>query len=518
LNDPIHKAETMRIPLDRQSKLPLYKQIDAYIRASIQSGSLPPDTRLPAARQLAADLGVNRITVENAYAELEADGLVYSRVGSGTYVLPPGPLQPLLQDAQGGSWPQWQQPASPDGLEPWKTAAVGMLPTSPDAGLLDFSGGIGDHRRFPVEDFRKVIQSVLRDDGAASLGYGDYRGYAPLRVTIAHVLASQGIQARPDNILITAGSQQALTLVAQLLLQPGDTVLVENPTYSGALELFRALRLRVVGIPMDERGMQVDGLEALLREFQPKMIYTIPNFHNPTGACLSGQRRRQLVALADRYNIPVLEDDYVGDLRYEGRALPALKALDPGGRVVYVSTFSKMLMPGLRVGFLVVEGPVYDRLVRLKHASDLATSSLVQRALQAYVTVGRYQAHLRRSAQLYRRRRDAMLLAIHRDLMPEGAGLSLPAEVRLHPPQGGFFIWLRLPGGLSSEELLPLACQEGMAFAPGGLFFPEGAGGCDCLRLNFAAHSPQEIEEGIRRLGRALKRLESCKRPNFDDT
>ncbi len=327
--------------------------------------------------------------------------------------------------------------------------------------------------------------------------------YAPLRESITHILASQGLQTRPENILITAGSQQALSLVSQLLLKPGDIILVENPTYSGALDLFRALGFKVVGIPVDEQGMQVEGLEKLLQQHHPKLIYTIPNFHNPTGTCLNSARRRQLLVLADRYNVPILEDDFVGDLRYEGRTQPALKALDPGGRVIYVSTFSKMLMPGLRVGFLVAEGPIYDCLVDFKRVNDLATSTLVQRALEAYVTVGRYQAHLRRSCQIFRKRRDAMLSAIQR---------YLPAGVHFDPPQGGLFIWLRLPENLSSEELLPLAWEEGVDFAPGSPFFPEGIGSSTWLRLNFVAQAPDEIEEGIKRLGKAIKRLSATQK------
>jgi GntR family transcriptional regulator / MocR family aminotransferase len=273
---------------------------------------------------------------------------------------------------------------------------------------------------------------------------------------------------------------------------------VESPTYSGALDLFRALDFKVVGIPVDGQGMQVEMLEKLLQQHHPKLIYTIPNFHNPTGTCLSSPRRHQLIILADRYNIPILEDDFVGDLRYEGRTQPALKALDPGGRVIHVSTFSKILMPGLRVGFLVAEGPVYNSLVNFKRVNDLATSTLVQRALEAYVTVGRYQSHLRRSCQIFRKRRDAMVSAIQD---------HLPGEIHLDPPQGGLFIWLQLPEKLSSEKLLPLAWEEGVSFASGTGFFPDGAGGENWLRLNFVAQAPDQIEEGIKRLGKAMKRL-----------
>jgi GntR family transcriptional regulator / MocR family aminotransferase len=275
-------------------------------------------------------------------------------------------------------------------------------------------------------------------------------------------------------------------------------VLVESPTYNLALELFRALDLQIVGVPIDEQGMCVERLEPLLQQHHPRLIYTIPNFQNPTGSCLSGGRRRQLVALADRYNIPLLEDDFVGDLRYEGRVQPALKTLDPGGRVVYMGTFSKMLMPGLRVGFLVAEGPVLRRLVDMKRVSDLTTPTLMQRALEAYVNVGRYQAHVRRSGRLYRQRRDAMLAAIKR---------HLPAEVQVNPPHGGLFLWLRLPEELSCLDLLPLAVEAGVEYAPGTRFFPNPADGESYLRLNFATQASAEIEEGIQRLARALRRL-----------
>jgi GntR family transcriptional regulator/MocR family aminotransferase len=490
----------MRIPIDHEGQVPLYQQIEKHLRQGILSGSLAADTRLPATRQLARDLGVNRITVETAYAELEADGLVYSRVGSGTYVLAQSPLPALPRDDPGAPWPLWQQEIETSCAGSKRFFIEEMLRASGIPHPISFAGGIGDPHLFPAEDYRKVIQKVLHRDGIDAFEYGDRSGYAPLRETISHVLASQGFNTRPENILITAGSQQALGLVSQMLLRPGDAILVEEPTYAGALDLFHTQGLKIVGVPVDERGMQVEMLERQLQRHHPKLIYVIPNFHNPTGTCLSIPRRRQMLALADRYNVPILEDDFVGDLRYDGRAQPALKSLDPGGRVIYVSTFSKMVMPGLRVGFLVAEGPVYDRLVDCKRVNDLATSSLHQRALEMYVTVGRYQAHLRRSCQLYRKRRDAMLMAIHR---------YLPAGVRADTPQGGLFMWLQLPERCSAEKLLPVACAEGVAFSPGSSFFLEDGAGDRYMRVNFATHTPDENEEGIQRLGQAIRKMET---------
>lgn len=491
----------MRIPLDHKSNIPLYQQIEDHLRKSILSGNLPADTRLPASRQLARDLGVNRTTVENAYSALEAGGLVFSKMGSGTYVLPVYPI-PSIPKNNTNTLPLWQMNLNKN-VSINSDSAEDMLQVGGHPRPINFASGISDARQFPVEEFRKVIQSVMRRDQIDALEYGERRGYAPLREGIARILASQGLQTHPENVLITAGSQQAIFLASQVLLKPNDIVLVEDPTYSAALDLFRTLGYQIVGIPVDSQGMQVDKLETLLQQYHPKLIYTIPNFHNPTGTCLSSARRRELILLAGKYNVPILEDDFVGDLRYEGHTQPSLKSLDPGGQVIYVSTFSKMLMPGLRVGFIVADGPVYDSLLNFKRLSDLATSTLIQRALDAYMTVGRYQTYLHRSNQIFRARRDGMLDAIKK---------QLPSSVNFEIPKGGLFIWLQLPKSISANELLPIACKEGVAFSPGNSFFIDGISGEDWIRLNFASQPVEDIEEGIKRLGIGLKKLKPKKK------
>lgn len=488
----------MRIPLDRQADTPLYQQIEYYLRQAILSGNLSGNTRLPACRQLAHDLGVNRSTVENAYSALEADGLVFSRMGSGTYVLQQDILPNIPRNNSKTPLPLWQQNFHTQNSTSIVEMVEQMLKVGGHPQPINFASGVSDVREFPAEEFRKTLQSVMRRDQIDALEYGEPNGYDPLRKGIAHILASQGLQTQSDSILITAGSQQAIFLASQVLLKPNDTVLVENPTYSAAVDLFRTLGYQIVGVPMDNQGMQVDQLEKLLQQHHPKLIYTIPNFHNPTGTCLSSARRRQLIVLADRYNIPILEDDFVGDLRYEGHAQPSLKALDPSGQVIYVSTFSKMLVPGLRVGFIVADGPVYESLLNYKRLSDLATSTLIQRALDAFVTVGRYQTYLHRSSQTFRKRRDAMAKAIAR---------YLPANVSFDVPSGGLFIWLRLPKGISANVLLPLACKEGVAFVPGKYFFVDHSQGDEWMRLNFVSQSADDIEEGIKRLGAAIRKL-----------
>jgi len=499
----------MRIPLDPHSRTPLHHQVEEYLRQAINSGSLTAGTRLPATRQLAADLGVSRATIEAAYADLRADGLIASRMGSGNYVLAPAKLKlgRRVPNADGPTdtleWSAWQRSLREAAAES-QPMASGPPAGSPAADFIDLAAGTGDPALFPVDDFRRVLHNVMRRDGGRAVDYGDYRGYAPLRRTIAGLLsASSGMVADPDEILITAGSQQAIALATGTLTVPGDTVITESPTYARALELFRALGLRIVGVPVDGQGMDVDALERLLADLaaagvQPKLVYTMPNFHNPTGACLSPERRGRLLALAIEHNLAVLEDDYAGDLRYDGRSQPALAAIDPGGMVLHTSTFAKMLMPGLRVGFLHAAGPVYDLLLRRKAATDLATSNLMQRAVEAYVSVGRYGEHLQRSRRLYRRRRDAMLTAIR---------THLPSEALVSPPLGGLFLWVRLPGGLTAGGLLPVAAAHGVGFAAGDGFCPDPRDGEGYVRLNFAAHPPERVTEGVRRLGLAIEDL-----------
>ena len=362
------------------------------------------------------------------------------------------------------------------------------------SGIISFAQGSGDSSLFPLVDFRTALQTVLRTNGKEALGYGDSRGYAPLRATIAQILTGQGIPVNPEQILITSGSQQALDLTTRLLLHPGDTVLTESPTHMGFLDLCRSLNIQLIEAPMDEQGIQVDRVAELLRHVHPRLIYTVPNFQNPTGAYLSATRRRQLVALCEEHQVPLLEDDFVGDLRYRGTAQPALKAFDHIGTVIYTGTFSKMLIPSLRTGYIVATGPIYDRLVTLKHTTDLTTSNLIQRALNEYITVGRYQACLRRARRIFGRRREAMLAALTR---------HMPVGTRWSNPQGGMFIWLQLPDGILANDLFPGAAQAGILFAPGSFFFP-GNRPCPFLRLNFACQPLDMIEEGIRRLGNVL--------------
>ncbi|WP_116995871.1 PLP-dependent aminotransferase family protein [Desertimonas flava] len=478
----------MRIPLDRSGVVPLWRQIERFIRAEIESGALPAGTRIPSSRALATALRVSRITVDNAYLSLATDGLVVASPGRGTFVASIGPPRPLAEPAH---WPVWQQAMTAG------AASTDAADVEPPPDVISFTG-VGDPRLFPTREIALTIGDVIRADGADAFTYGDgANGHRPLRQTVTHLLASQGVHTTPDRVVITSGSQQALFLACSALLQPGDTVVAEQPTYDHALALFDALGVGVVGVDVDTDGMDVDGLEATVIEHGPKLIYTIPTFQNPTGASLSTARRQRLVDLARAHDIPIVEDDFVGDLRYEGRAQAPLKALDERGDVLYIGSFSKMLMPGIRVGYLVGDGPIVDRVSALKRATDLSTSNLMQRVLDRYLTVGRYQTHLRRSIRSYRQRRDAMVAAL---------GRHTP-DIALTAPAGGLFLWATLPDGVGATALRAAAMRRGVDVTPGTRFYADPSLGERNVRLNFAARDEQQIDTGVARLARAIADL-----------
>jgi 2-aminoadipate transaminase len=378
------------------------------------------------------------------------------------------------------------------------------LTTQPD--LISFAGGLPAADLFPLEEFLAATRAVLEARGAQALQYSTTEGEAPLREMIARHTRRYGIVVGPENVLVTSGSQQALDLIGKVFLNPGDHVLVERPTYLGALQAWSAYQAEYLGVDVDEEGMRPASLEAALRG-GPKFIYALPNFQNPTGVTLSLQRRRELLRLADRHGVPILEDDPYGQLRYEGDHLPPLVALDAeyrglsresySGNVLYLSTFSKTLAPGLRLGWIVGPPEVIRRLAQAKQGVDLHTSTLVQLLAHEVARSGFLDQHIRRLRRVYAARRDAMLAAMER---------SFPADVRWTRPAGGLFIWATLPESMDAASVLREALAEKVAFVPGAPFFPDG-GGRNTLRLNFSNTDPEGIGDGIGRLGRVLHRL-----------
>lgn len=375
------------------------------------------------------------------------------------------------------------------------------LTEQPD--VISFGGGMPAPEIFPTEQFLAASERVLRNQSSQALQYGATEGYKPLREFIVQRSSRYGIEITPDNVLITTGSQQALDLLGKVFINRGDRILVENPTYLGALQAWRAYGAEFATVPMDEDGMIVDELEHLLRS-GIKFIYVLPNFQNPTGVTLSSGRRSKLVEIADRYGVPIIEDDPYGQLRYEGEHLPPVVTIDAqyhgcshfySGNVIYLGTFSKTLAPGLRLAWVIAPPEVIRKLAQAKQGADLNTSTFNQIIAHEIVKDGFLDEHVKLIRKVYHERRDIMLAALD---------TYFPPQAEWTKPAGGLFLWSTLPEGLETTRLLPIAVeQQRVAFVPGTSFFACG-GGENTMRLNFSNANPDKLREGIRRLGHVI--------------
>ena len=378
-----------------------------------------------------------------------------------------------------------------------------LLKMTEQADLISFAGGLPAPDVFPVNEFKEACNAVLDRSSTLALQYGATEGYRPLREMITRHTQRYNIQITPENVMITSGSQQALDLIGKIFINRGDRVLVESPTYLGALQAWNAYGAEYIAIPSDKDGMITDELEKSLR-CGPKFIYVLPNFQNPTGVTMSLDRRKKLVELADRYGVPIIEDDPYGQLRFEGEHLPAVEVLDGriraangwySGNVIYLSTFSKLLAPGLRLAWVIAPPEVISKLVQAKQGADLHTSTFNQLVAYEVAHKGFLDKHVLTIRQVYLERRNVML-----DALAE----HMPPGVQWTHPQGGLFLWATLPEPLDANNLLTKAIEEKVAFVPGGSFHPCG-GGQNTMRLNFSYSKPELINEGIARLGRVVR-------------
>jgi 2-aminoadipate transaminase len=388
-----------------------------------------------------------------------------------------------------------------------------LLKLTQKPGMISFAGGLPAPDVFPVQRFEEACHKVLTENAAAALQYSATEGYEPLRELIANNMARYGINAKAENVLITSGSQQALDLVGKLFINRGDRVLVEAPTYLGALQAFNVYGAEYVSVPIDDNGLRTEDLEEQLRS-GPKFMYVLPNFQNPAGTTLSEGRRHELVLVADRYGIPIVEDDPYGQLRYEGEHLPPLVVLDREnlrrdngysiGNVIYLSTFSKTLAPGLRLGWIVAPPELISKLTQLKQGTDLHTSTFAQFLAYEVARDGYLDQHVKLIRKVYRERRDVMLQALKE---------FFPSDVTWTHPQGGLFLWVTLPEGVDIEAILKSALEQNVAFVPGDSFYAHSTDrrstdsreGSRHMRLNFSNATPEQIREGIRRLAAAVK-------------
>jgi DNA-binding transcriptional MocR family regulator len=448
------------IRLDDSSDLPLYRQLYEQIAVMVRDGILPYGERLPATRELAADLGLNRTTISAAYELLEADGLIQGHVGRGSFVN--------------------YRPAAPD------TAAefVSFVSSRPGAD------------QFPLADFQACCREVAHGaDVLSILQLGSPAGYAPLRKYLLEQSRAEGSARPDDDIAVTNGCQQALDLVSRVLAPAGTSVVVENPVYHGLKNVFTAAGARLIGIATGEQGIDIERLERVVAAERPKLIVVTPNFQNPTGGTMPLEARLAVVRLSRENHVTLVENDLYGDLRYRGDGLPTLKEVDESGRTILLRSFSKIAFPGLRVGWVIGPAKVIAELADARQWCDLHTDQLAQGILWRFAASGRLSAHLQRVRQAGLERLEAALAACE---------AHLPPGSRFTRPEGGMNIWVRLPDGLDAALLLPLAEREGVAYVPGRHF---GVDSYDprTLRLSFAGLPPGRIETGIAILGRIFR-------------
>jgi 2-aminoadipate transaminase len=473
----------MQFELDRGSREPLYRQLAASLQQRIRSGALPPRTRLPTVRQLAQQLGVTRLTVHSAYAELQSGGWLEATVGRGTFVAER--IEQLLAPPEA----DLGREVTPGGM------MADILRMTQLPGLTALARADPAAELFPLRNWQRANELALAGGGPALMNYTNPQGDLALRSTLAEVAHERGITAGPDELLVVNGVTNGMSLAVALLAPPGSTVLVEQPTYLGMLNVLAAHGVRAVGVPTDDEGMVVEALAELLRVERPAFIYTIPTFQNPTGGCLSPARRAALLELAAANDLTIVEDDIYGRLSYEGPPPQALKADDHGGRVIYLSSFAKSLMPGLRMGYIVAAPSTIKELTMLRQAQDICASPLIQRALSIFIEQGWWHSHLRRVLPRYRERRDAMLRAMER---------HFPMGVTWTRPRGGFSCWVTMPAGVPVTDLYLSAVTRGVAFTPGQAFSANGEEQPH-MRLCFGAETPERITDGITTLGALLR-------------
>lgn len=463
--------------LDPQSDIPLYRQLHEQIRTLVQSGRLSKGERLPATRELAGLLGLNRATVSAAYELLEKDGLIQGHVGRGSFIADAAAPTRRIN---------WEEFASlPPAPQPAVTAAAIRFSTSSPAEDL-----------FPMAEFRSTVQEVLDGDGASHiLQLGSPAGYAPLRDYLLERARERGFGRDSDDVIVTSGCQQALDLIHRVLVRPGDAVVVEDPVYPGLHSTVSQSGARLLGIPIGLQGLDIEYFERVMERERPRAVVLTPNFQNPTGLTLSLPARLAVLRAVRQAGSVLIENDAYGELRYEGEPLPSLKQLDDSADVVHLGSFSKIAFPGLRVGWVIAPRAFTSRLAVAKQWCDLHTDQLSQAVVLRFAESGRLAAHRTKILAAGSRRLAAVLAACEQ---------TLPSGTRFTRPQGGMNLWVRLPEPLDAGELLARAERENVTYLP-GRYFAVNRVEPGALRLSFAGLTPDHIRAGVSTLGEIFR-------------
>ncbi|MCG8400819.1 MAG: PLP-dependent aminotransferase family protein [Firmicutes bacterium] len=475
--------------LDKLSRQPMYLQIAGIIGEKIQDMVFSDGTRLPPERELAELFGVSRTTAINAYRYLEKQGLVFAREGSGTYV-----AEVPAARKDGGRRVPWVQLMTPFPKLPLSTMLREILTPNVSGGSM---AGMPDPAFYPVDLLRQIFAGDNKSMDPVDLGHIATEGYDHLRRLVARMLVGRSIETTMENVMITAGSQQALYLIGKAMLEPGDYVVVESPTFIGAHQVFSASGARILGLPV-ARQFPFSLLEDYLIRYRPKLLYLIPTYHNPTGRLMPENERRELLRLAARHRLVVVEDDPYSELYYDEKPPVSLKGMDAYGGVVYLSTFSKVLFPGLRTGYVVAHPALLNRMAMEKQFIDLHSNNLAQWFLCQFLQSGLLPGHLALVRGEYKKRRNALSKALRR---------YCGEELFFEAPRGGFFIWCRINRSILSSRLLQQVFGAGVSFVPGEAFYVHPREGERELRLCFVTQAEKALQESARRLARALAQL-----------
>jgi DNA-binding transcriptional MocR family regulator len=484
------------IDLERDGERSLTEQIVAAVRGAIEARELAPGEKLPPTRELAEMAGVNHLTAVRAYKRLRELGLVSSQVGRGTFVRDAAPavLPGAARDPDDAGWQRYVLPTVTE--DRGDRAMAEMYRHSQARGLIPLSVGYPSSELFPFEAIRGALTGALESHDARALQYTDIAGLPELVERLAELSGDRRAPESPGDLVVTSGARQGLTLAARAILRPGDAVALESPTFMGIWESVRAVDARVIPIPMDERGLDVDALEAVLAREQIRMLAIQPRCQNPTGLDLAPERRTRLLELARRHGFFVVEDGIYGDLRFDGDDPGSLRA-DDRGHVVYVDSLSKTIGGGPRIGWVAASGPVRERILAEKRADDMHSSTLSQLAIAGFLSAGAYPAHIERARDFHRVRREALLAGIEE---------HMGELVTLSPGPNGGHLWLTLELPLDENELMTEAVRNGVTFVPGAAMLPEASAAAH-MRLSYGFLAPDQLVEGTRRLGRAIRAL-----------
>lgn len=456
----------------------------------VYNGQILNDFLLPPERKMAKDLGVSRSTVVKAYEELKALGVVESHTGKGTRIVVHKDNK-SIEDEKNINPLYWYQFFNSNIAPANEHIIKDIMSVIGYTNVISFAAGVASKDFYPVEEIAKIQEKLWRKCGREMLTHSDVEGYYPFRESICEILKEKHINISPKEIMVLSGSQQGLDFIARTFICPGDVIILEEPTFMGAIQIFKMAGAKVIGIPMDDEGIKINVLEGLLKKYKPKFIYTIPTFHNPSGTVMSLQRRYALLQLAYKYQIPIVEDDPYGEIRYEDNIIPPLKALDRFDYVIYLSTFSKVMFSGMRVGYAAVSSQVIKKFAALKQMTDLHTNLVAQYILDEFIREGLYKTHIKLVCCEYKKKRDIMLQAL------ENNGIPI---FDYNIPKGGYYIWCRFPRNIPQTKLWAKAASKGVAYTPGNVFYAEENDGENYIRLNFTFESDENIRLGIKKL------------------